>query len=165
MRSAPLLAGLAACGPANDTTDPTEDTVLCPRADDPTLTLALGGSDVTPIVDGQDADLVTGPQGGHHIELAFITTGAAEGQNLLDGELIGTVDGAVVASSLPLVDLYCDPASGEQVARSLLLVFDALPEDVADATLTVDARLTDAERRVITATTHLHVLDKTQESP
>lgn len=101
MNSAPLrlcscLVVLTACGPST--------------SGDVSLELGTGESAFEPLVDYQEAPLVAGPQGGHHVWISFRAEGLSSDRVLMDLEMI------------PL-DTTEPPARGEPV-RVFMTVHD-----------------------------------------
>ena len=69
-----LLAFLVACGPA----EPPEPPAHCITHDSPSFDLGTGEADFEPLIEGQDLQMVSGPQGGCHFWLSVHTDGFAE---------------------------------------------------------------------------------------
>ncbi len=81
-----------------------------PTSGDVSLELGTGESEFAPLVDYQEAPLVAGPQGGHHVWISFRAEGLSSDRVLMDLEMI------------PL-DTTEPPARGEPV-RVFMTVHD-----------------------------------------
>lgn len=130
----------------------------CLPSDDPTLALGTGETTFVPLVDGDAVELVHGPQGGYHTYVGFAATGL-DGSAAWTADVVGWLDGAIRATSAPLVVFRCDHAEGRLESAGALLVWDGQPEELDGQPITVEATLTDARDVQIDATIDLVIHD------
>lgn len=131
----PLVLLLGACD------DP------CKAGPEPTLQTGTGLLDFTPLADGDPVELVYGPQGGYHVEMAFQTT-YLQARDLVAGTLTGRLDETAVFTATPWFQLQCE--ADVQVATGVRLFLVGDPEAVLGQPITVDVLLTDTEGSTLT---------------
>jgi hypothetical protein len=145
---------LVACTPE----EPVDPCAPGPR---PTLEIGTGEQAFEPMPAA--LTLVHGPQGGFHVVLAFEATGL-DGE-LVGGEVTGAIDGAVVATSAPWLELACNPDTDTLQAWGVLLIYsdgqagDPTPEALDGQDTEVVATLTDAEGRSVTGVASTRIVD------
>lgn len=105
-----LLTSLAACGPS--TVTPPDAGVACEAEDNPTFELGTGESAFASIVDGQDLDMVPGPQGGCHFWLAVRTRGFPGRGTKLRYEVV-FADTGTTTQSFSSFQIGLEPVEGE----------------------------------------------------
>jgi hypothetical protein len=130
----------------------------CDPGPDPAFEVGLGVDAFHPAADGDVADIVYGPQGGYHLDLA-LEGSHFDGSQVASGELIGTIDGERVAGAFPWFTFECDPERTAQQVWGIRLIFDAEPAELDGRTVQVDAEVTDARGSSATATRSLLVRD------
>ncbi len=123
-----------------------------------------GGNDVDPLAEGTAVDLVTGPQGGHHIEIGLLMTGF-DTEERLTAVLTAEVDGTPVGGAQPYLEPFCDASTDELLSRNLYLIFDAFPADVDGQTATVAVLVSDARGATAAASLNLSIRDMTEDVP
>jgi hypothetical protein len=114
----------------------------CSPGGEPTLEIGLGIGAFEPLPEGGDMPLVHGPQGGWHLEIGLLATHLAA-DDLVTGSMEGTVDGEVLASVDPWIDLRCDPAAGGLTSWGTRLIYETPTSDELDGvetTVTVEVR-------------------------
>ncbi len=100
--------------------------------------------------DDRTLELVHGPQGGYHVDLA-VRAWHLDSTQELEGSLVGSLGGDVRAESYPYVYLRCNGAEGALDAWGLRLIWDAEPLDLDGQLVTVEVELTDAGGRTASA--------------
>jgi len=107
---------------------------------------------------GGMAELIHGPQGGYHINMAL----QAE---YLDASapwfvhLIGEIDGEVVGETKPYATMRCNQSVPALQAWALLLIWDAEPEDLHGKTAAVTAELEDASGTTLNLSADVVIYD------
>ncbi len=135
------LIALAGCEPAG-----------CEPSDSPTLVIGKGLSEYVPLEDGgRVLELIHGTQGGVHTDMAVQTTGLDISESGT-AHLIGTLGGDVVAETRPFVDLRCNGAANAQQGWALRLVWEAEPEDLDGAWVSITVEIEDAAGALVSAT-------------
>ncbi len=154
-----LLLACSAAVPTDSAA--TATTFGCDVSDAPVLTIGTGNP-VVALDDGASADLVTGPQGGHHIELGLLADGL-DASTTLEALFVGLSGEDEVARALPRLDFVCDASSGTRLARNILLIFneDVVPSALDGQTVHVEASVTDAAGRAVVDGLDLVVRDRT----
>ena len=145
----PLL--LVGCGAG----DPQGD---CALSDDPTLEIGAGATTFETLQDGDPIELVHGPQGGYHLEIALRGFGI-DGSDLVAGSMSGTIGGQGLASSKPWLDFRCNAETGTLDALGTNLIYDAQPADLDGQTTEVLISITDASGTVVEDTATLLIED------
>ena len=135
----------------------------CGPRPEPTLTVGTGEEGFVPLDEvDHTLELVHGPQGGYHLLLGFEATGYAI-DGLLAGSATGTVDGEVLATASPWLELTCDEATGTQRAAGLFLIYEAEPEELHLQTTQIEATLRDLDGRTATDEVEVTIFDPTLE--
>lgn len=161
-RGAPLWPAAAAaalvvalgpgCDPAANPGDP------CSAGDAPELEVGKGGLSFSPMDDGEAIELVHGPQGGYHVEVALRAKWIDASHTLL-GHFEGEIDGQVLATAEAWLDFRCNGEAGALDSFGTLLIWDAVPEDLDGRTATIRVEVTDASDRVIAASAETVIED------
>lgn len=115
----------------------------CAPGPAPALEVGTGETAYAPLEPGGLVELIHGPQGGYHILIGLAARGLYI-EDVVLGELTGTVDGVLLAEALPYLQLRCNTAEGAAQSWGTLLIFDSTPEALHDQVATVEARLTDS---------------------
>ncbi len=123
----------------------------CQPGDSPTLALGTGVEDFVPLADPPTLDLVYGPQGGVHVDIALRAT-ELDSSALWTIDLRGLVDGVVRGDARPQVEARCTPDVDALDVTGLRLVWhdDVTPADLAGP-VDVLVEVRDAAGREITA--------------
>jgi hypothetical protein len=137
-----LLFACASSGDDTGSGDPCRPAAS--SSDTPTLRIGHGDS-VFEALSGDDTqtELIHGPQGGVHTNLALEAT-------YLDPNLVwhavldGVIDGERVGHTEPLAAMRCNRSTETLQTVGLLLIWDAEPEEVHGKTAQVNALVTDA---------------------
>ncbi len=129
----------------------------CAAGDDPTLTIGVGETSYEPVPDNTEIPLVFGPQGGWHVTMAIEAT-YLDISEPWTAELTGTIDGALVANTVPWVDGRCNEARGTTQGWNLQLIFSEDWEDVIDRDMEVHASVIDALGTKVTDDALIHVI-------
>lgn len=120
------------------------------------LTIGVGEYAYEAVEDGATVELIHGPQGGYHIVLALRGRWfdlSSESTAVLEG----TIGGEARAVSYPYVNWRCGGDAVE--APGLLLIYDAVPEDLDEQDTHVTATVTDPQGNSATAELDLHIAD------
>ena len=127
----------------------------CESGADPTLTVGTGGAEFAPFED--ETELVNGPQGGYHIEIALAAT-FIDASDVISGEMTATIDGEVVGEGQPWLSMKCNKADEQLYAfGSNLIVFGETDQvDGKEALIEVMVRDLEGIEVTATATTTLH---------
>lgn len=104
-------------------------------------------------------ELFHGPQGGFHVVIALEAIFLELGDSRLSGHITGTIDGVILADTAPLLDFRCNPETDTLQSVGTLLIWDAQPEDLDGKTAQIEASVTDALGRVVTATAEATIFD------
>jgi hypothetical protein len=128
----------------------------CRPGPEPTLVVGQGADTFAPL--DTPVPLVSGSQGGYHLDLAVRTT-ELDGRNLSAGTLEARLDDEIVADGSPWFQLTC--ADDVQEATGLRLILDdALwddPSRLVGAMLDVTVSITDARATTLEESTTLVV--------
>lgn len=148
-----LVAALApGCDPTATPGDP------CSAGDAPELEVGKGGLSFSPMDDGGTIELVHGPQGGYHVEVALRAKWIDASHTLL-GRFEGEIDGQVLATADAWLDFRCNGEAGALDSFGTLLIWDAVPEDLDGRTATIRVEVTDASDRVVAASAETIIED------
>jgi hypothetical protein len=156
-----LWIALSACSGDDADTGGTTSVGGCETGADPTLVIGTGEQAYEPM--RAEVGLVHGPQGGYHVLIAFEATHLADG--LIGGQLSGTLDGEVVATSAPWLELRCNPDTDTQQVWGQLLIYsnggleDLQPEDLDGQPTTIKATLTDVDGTAVSASVDTVIVD------
>lgn len=121
------------------------------------------GPDAVPALDGDEIELVFGPQGGWHVEVGVRLTGLDPEGTVVTYEAYREEDGALLSRMRYAVNPRRLVAEGDaSVRRGDLAIFDiASSDEVADRDVTITARLEDESGQVIaTDLRTLRVVDR-----
>ncbi len=136
----------------------------CTAGSDPTLRLGFGAleyRDLDP--SGEDvAELIHGPQGGFHIDMALAATGLDPALPWTV-DLEGTIDGEVMGQTRPLATMRCNRSQNELQTWGLLLIWDATPEELHDQVTDVVATAIDSAGTELSATGTVRIWDPSLE--
>lgn len=143
-----MAALVAMLGPGCDPTVTPGDP--CSAGDAPELEVGKGGLSFSPMDDGGTIELVHGPQGGYHVEVALRAKWIDASHTLL-GRFEGEIDGQILATTEAWIDFRCNGEAGALDSFGTLLIWDAVPEDLDGRTATIRVEVTDASERVISA--------------
>jgi len=144
--------GAALFGAALACTGCTADPLGCsPDGGEPQVTVGKGLDSYHELQEGgRELELVHGPQGGFHVDLA-VRALHLDSTEQLEGELVGILAGEVRAESFPYVDLRCNGSEGTLDSWALRLIWDASPADLDGQLVTVQVELTDVGGRTVSA--------------
>ncbi|MBA2320187.1 MAG: hypothetical protein H0V89_03440 [Deltaproteobacteria bacterium] len=128
----------------------------CEPGSGPTVTIGTGERGFEPMPD--EVELVHGPQGGYHVVVAFDAQ-LLDASEVVFGVVDGTIDGEVVATSEPYLDMRCNPDTGTLQASGVLLIYPLTPEALADQPTRITATLTDSFGGVATGSVETTIVD------
>ncbi len=158
--SGTTTAGDSGQSSSNTQDTSSEDEDPCTPGAHPTLRVGFGGleyQDLDP--SGDDlAELIHGPQGGYHINMALAATGL-DSSTPWAIELEGTIDGQPIGDTRPLATMRCNRAEDELQAWGLLLIWDAVPADLHDRMTEVTATVVDSAGTSLSATGTVRIWD------
>jgi hypothetical protein len=168
-----LLGGLAGCDGSStgsggeDGGDGTEESGGsegpqsdgCSPGEDPLLELGHGSTSFETLEDGEQLVLEHGVQGGVHTFMALHLERIDDSSDDLVAYLRGYLDGQLVATSSPILDLRCNPDSDGLEAWNILLIWDADPVALHEQTVTIEVELTDASGTEVTDTKEATIHD------
>lgn len=123
----------------------------------PQLVIGHGADGYAPL-DSGPAELFYGPQGGVHIFLGLRSPGL-DVSRLGELRMRAFLDGRLVADQPEGAILVCPPGLGAAQATSLILIFNVGPEVLHEATVEVEAELTDAAGTMLEATAPVTIFD------
>lgn len=158
-----VLSLLSACaGAGGDTGAALGDP--CLAGDSPALTVGKGELSFSSLEDDPMAELIHGPQGGYHVNLALQAVHMEpEGQWTLDMQ--GRIDGTVAADNARYVQMRCNRGVEALQVVGVFLIFDSSwePEDLDGETVEVDVTAIDAAGTSATDTATLTIFDPNLE--
>lgn len=123
----------------------------CATGENPTLIIGHGEDGYEPLEDGGQLELIHGPQGGVHTFMALHAERIDASEELV-GRLEGYLGGELAATSAPYLDMRCNGAEGGLQVWSVLLIWEAPPEDLHLQPVTIDAEVVDTQGVKVTAT-------------
>lgn len=130
----------------------------CVPGKDPSLEIGVGLGGYEALADGGEFPLIHGPQGGYHLEIGLLAR-RIDGDDLISGELTGSIDGVVLARTSPWLDFRCDEDVGGLTSWGTRLIYEETPEFLDGKTTVVTARVTDLEGTTVEATSTFVIRD------
>lgn len=161
--SLPILSLFSACAAsAGDDTGPAGDP--CEEGADPTLQIGKGELGFESLEDDPMAELIHGPQGGYHVNLALHATYLNPGGQITLA-LDGFIDGENVADNSRYVQMRCNSAVPALQASGIYLIFDdgLEPEDLDGQTVQVEVSATDRKGSTVSDEATLTIFDLSLE--
>jgi len=146
-RLVPLLPAvlLAACGPTADA-----DGCL-PDAGEPSLVVGKGLHEYRDIDDGgRSSELIHGPQGGFHIDLA-LEARHLDASDAWSATLTGYLHDEVMAVARPYLWATCDEQADALRTWGVRLIWNTVPEELDDQLVDVDVEVTDPAGTTLSA--------------
>ncbi len=132
----------------------------------PSPTLEIGHGELEYIALPTDTplevELIHGPQGGYHVNIALQAT-QLDQSNPWIIELLGYIDGDLVGETRPYATMRCNGTAEALQSWGLLLIWDAIPAELDGRIANVEATATDASGTSVTATTQLEIWDPALE--
>ena len=135
------LVGILGCGGA--VPDPIGGGLDCPIHDAPTFELGTGALAFTPLIEGQELRMASGPQGGCHLWLAFLTDGYAERLFQIEYDLQYADTGAEIIRSRQSVRLAPAEGSPGRCTYAGFTAFLIQPWNVEDQRVRIAVTATD----------------------
>ena len=122
----------------------------CLPGEDPTFTLGKGELEYQELdADDGMAELIHGPQGGYHLNLAVHATFLDPDEPWV-ARLEGTIDGELVGATSPYVTARCNREANALQGWGLLLIWDTTdPTELHGRVTTIEATITDAAGTVL----------------
>ncbi len=108
-------------------------------------------------------ELIYGPQGGYHVVIAARAQ-YLDAEDFVAADLRGSIGPQEVGRTWPYIDFRCNGAEEVQDGVGMLLVFNAMPEDLHNQTLTIELEITDLAGDVVSDKTKALIWDVYQES-
>lgn len=134
----------------------------CGRTGDPEIWLGTGERSWEDLPDDGRLELIHGPQGGYHVLVSLRAAGlAADG--VLVAEMTGTIDGEVIGSGSPWLQLECLDDGSARESLGLFLIYDAQPEDLHDQPSQVSVSVEDLAGRLVSAEMDILIWDPSLE--
>ena len=161
-----FLTGCAEEKPADtDTGESSEPAEVdpCLPGDDPTLEVGHGELGFESLGDGTtESELVHGPQGGYHSNIAIAATGLDPSHHWTV-ELEGWIGNERLGHTFPIAKMRCNRAAGTLQAWSLLLIWQAEPEELHGRSTDITVTTKDSSGTSISAEQSLTIWDPSLE--
>ena len=122
----------------------------CLAGGEPSLEIGQGDTAFASFEDGATLELIHGPQGGVHVVIALQAVNIDASEEL-DAVLRGYVDAVQLGASYPYLNMRCNTEAGGLQSWNLLLIWDALPEQLHLQTIHIEAEITDASGTLVSA--------------
>ena len=146
-------------GADTGTEEAAAETDPCLRGDNPTLEVGHGELGFESLGDGAvQSDLIHGPQGGYHTNIAISATGL-DGSHHWTVELEGWIGNDRVGHTFPIAKMRCNRADNALQAWSLLLIWDAVPSELHGQTADIIATTEDSSGTLVSAEQSLIIWD------
>lgn len=147
-------------------TDPASDTQAdpCEPGDAPSIRLGHGELEYIDLEpDGStQVELIHGPQGGFHVNMALSAT-QLDTTTPWTVSLTGTIDGTQMGDTRPLATMRCNRNVDALRAWSLLLIWDAQPEELHGRTADIDAHIIDSAGTEMSTSATIEIWDPALE--
>jgi hypothetical protein len=99
---------------------------------------------------GRSSELIHGPQGGFHIDLA-LQARHLDASDAWSATLVGSLDDEVMATARPYLWATCETEADALRAWGVRLIWNAVPEQLHDRLVDVDVEVIDAAGTALTA--------------
>ncbi len=151
-------------GKKTDTAHGTTPGDPCLPGENPTLQLGHGELEYLELdtTGSTNVELIHGPQGGYHVNMALSATYLNADTTWAVG-LTGTVDGVQMGDTRPLATMRCNPGQGALHAWSLLLIWDATPEELHGKSADIEATIVDSAGTELSTTATIEIWDPSLE--
>ena len=131
----------------------------CLPGDAPSLEVGHGELGFESLGDGTArSELIHGPQGGFHNNIAISATGM-DGSENWTVEIEGWLGVDLVGHTFPIAKMRCNRAEGALQAWSLLLIWDGVPADLHGQTADILVTVEDTASTTVTAEQSLVIWD------
>ncbi len=128
------------------------------------IEIGAGTTGFLSLSDGDEIELVHGPQGGYHLEIGLrgrhLDNSDLNGDGVpefLAGSLQGYIDGELLANTLPWFDFRCHDKG--QDSFGTLLIYAALPEELHLRQTTIMASVTDVSGNMVESEATFLIVD------
>lgn len=122
-----------------------------PGEGEPELVVGKGLDEYVDIDEGgRSSELVHGPQGGFHIDLA-LQARHLDSSDAWSATLVGWLDEQVAATARPYLWATCDEQADALRTWGVRLIWNAVPEELDDRLVDVDVEVTDPAGTTLTA--------------
>lgn len=153
-----LLLTIACSAGLDDTAEYQDPCIAGTR---PVLDLGIGELNYNSLEQvSEQAELIHGPQGGYHINVALQAKRLDPSTPWL-ARLTGSFDGAPLGTTQPYVTMRCNTAAEALQAWGLLLIWDegTLPVDIVGRQADIQVELTDSAGTEMSATGQVTIID------